>query len=81
MTNSPAKSYPAGKRLLTQGEAAAYLSTCAQTLKSWPICPRVRPDGRKVYDIRDLDVFADNLPADGEVEEVANGAGWEDFNA
>lgn len=79
MPKSP-KSYPAGKRLLTQGEAAAYLCTSAQTLKSWPIVPRVRPDGRRVYDIRDLDVFADNLPADGEVEE-AHATGWEDLDA
>jgi len=74
-----AKAYPAGKRLLTQGEAAAYLSTCAQTLKSWPIAPRTRPDGRMVYDIRDLDHFADNLPYDGEVKSEITG--WEDVGA
>jgi len=80
MSGQSIKKYPSGKRLLTLSEAASYLSTSPQTLKTWPINPSTRPDGRKVYDIRVLDNFADNLPTDGEEEEKADGAGWEDFN-
>lgn len=79
MGNAAPKSYPNGLRLMTQGEAATYLRTSPETLKSWPIMPRVRPDGRKVYDIRDLDTFADNLPYDGEVKAVNDG--WQDIEA
>jgi len=74
-----AKSYPNGLRLMTQGEAATYLRTSPETLKSWPTMPRVRPDGRKVYDIRDLDSFADSLPYDG--EQKPQETGWEDIEA
>lgn len=80
MTATP-KSYPNGKRWMTQGEAAAYLSTSPQTLKSWPVAPRVRPDGRKIYDIRDLDNFADTMPLDGDNGGGDATTGWEDVDA
>ncbi len=67
------------KRLLTQAEAALYLSTSPQTLKAWPIKPRIRPDGVKRYDIRDLDAFSDGLPYDGEEDGCDGSTGWEDF--
>lgn len=63
--------------LMPKGDAARYLGTSPQTLDTWGIPAKVRPDGRKVYDRRDLDAFAANLPYEG--EESRDETGWEDI--
>ena len=60
------------------GDAARYLGTSVVTLRKWGIPAKVRPDGRRVYDRRDLDAFAADLPyEDGEVPQ--HETGWEDL--
>lgn len=52
-------------------EAAAYLGLSASTLRGLPIARRVH-NSRRLYDIRDLDAYADDLPYEGETgNEVA----------
>lgn len=48
-------------RLLSAPRAAAYLGVSATTLRGLPI-PRRQLGGRRLYDIRDLDAYADDLP-------------------
>lgn len=58
-------------RLLSVSEAAAYLGLSASTLRGLPIARRVH-NSRRLYDIRDLDAYADDLPYEGETgNEVA----------
>lgn len=58
-------------RLLSVSEAAAYLGLSASTLRGLPIPRRVH-NSRRLYDIRDLDTYADALPYEGETgDEVA----------
>lgn len=52
-------------RLLSASEAAAYLGLSATTLRGLPI-PRRMHNTRRLYDIRDLDAYADDLPYEGE---------------
>lgn len=63
--------------LMPKGEAARYLGTSPRTFDTWGIPAKVRPDGRRVYDRRDLDAFAAELPYDGE-EAARHETGWED---
>lgn len=66
-----AKSYlPYRPRLLSASEAAVYLGLSATTLRGLPI-PRRMHNARRLYDIRDLDAYADALPYEGEVSDEA----------
>lgn len=56
-------------RLLSVSAAAAYLGLSATTLRGLPI-PRRMHNSRRLYDIRDLDAYADALPYEGDSDEV-----------
>lgn len=57
-------------RLLSVSEAATYLGLSATTLRGLPIPRRVH-NSRRLYDIRDLDAYADTLPYEGEISDEA----------
>lgn len=65
-------------RLLSVSEAAVYLGLSPTTLRGLPI-PRRMHNSRRLYDIRDLDAYADDLPYEGsignEVSECDQGFG------
>ncbi len=54
-------------RLMPAATAAHYLGISASKLRGLSI-PRRICKGNKLYDIRDLDNWADNLPIEGEQE-------------
>ncbi len=60
----PAPLIPA---LLGETDAARYLGIGTTTLRGLAI-KRRKLGGRRLYDRRDLDAFADSLPYEGEVE-------------
>lgn len=58
--------------LMPAPQAAHYIGVSESTLRQLPI-PRKMAGGKRLYDRRDLDAWADGLPY--EADEVANG-GW-----
>lgn len=56
-------------RLLSAQAAAAYLGLSVTTLRSLPI-PRRVWNARRLYDLHDLDAYADALPYEGDESEV-----------
>ncbi|MEN9062883.1 helix-turn-helix transcriptional regulator [Ponticoccus litoralis] len=60
-------------RLMPAPQAAHYIGVSASTLYGLPI-PRKILGGKRLYDRRDLDAYADGLAIEGE-SEVING-GW-----
>ena len=59
------KSYAFTPRLVQETAAAHYLGMSPSKLRSLGL-PRRVSDGNKLYDIRDLDAFADALPYEGQ---------------
>ena len=59
------RSYAFAPRTMQAPAAAYYLGISESKLKKLPIRRRIS-DGNRLYDIRDLDTWADNLPFDGE---------------
>ena len=55
------------RRLLGAPDAALYIGVSVTTLKGLPIRRRVL-GGRKLYDKLDLDLYASDLPYEGESE-------------
>lgn len=52
-------------RLLSAPDAAAYLGLSVTSLRGLPI-PRRVWNARRLYDLRDLDAYADALPYEGD---------------
>jgi hypothetical protein len=52
-------------RLLPAPQAAAYLGVSETKLRALPI-PRRMLDGKRLYDVRALDAYADDLPIEGD---------------
>jgi hypothetical protein len=52
-------------RLLAAPQAAAYLGVSETKLRALPI-PRRMLDGKRLYDVRALDAYADDLPIEGD---------------
>ena len=50
------------RRMLTAREAAEYIGLPAKAL---PVAPVEMPNGRRLYDMRDLDEWLDDLKASG----------------
>lgn len=55
-------------RLMPAGQAAHYLGISASKLRMLPIASK-RLDGKRVWDRRDLDAYADDLPTHGETDQ------------
>lgn len=55
-------------RLMPAPQAAHYLGVSSSTLRTLPIA-RKENGAKRLYDVRDLDAFADALPYEGEAEE------------
>lgn len=55
-------------RLMPAPQAAHYIGVSASTLRSLPI-PRKESGSKRLYDRRDLDAFADDLPYEAETGE------------
>jgi hypothetical protein len=55
-------------RLMPAPQAAHYLGMSASTLRTLPI-PRKESGAKRLYDVRDLDAYADDLPYEGESKE------------
>ncbi len=61
--------------LLGTADAARYLGISATTLRGLELRRRVL-GGRRLYDRRDLDAFANELPYEGEGEKVDEAEEW-----
>ncbi|MBL3571358.1 hypothetical protein BV509_20420 [Rhodovulum sulfidophilum] len=55
-------------RLMPAGQAAHYLGVSVSKLRTLPITSK-QLDGKRVWDLRDLDAYADNLPTHGESDQ------------
>lgn len=55
-------------RLMTSARAAHYLGISESKLRELAI-PRRELDAKRLYDVTDLDAFADGLPTEGHVVE------------
>lgn len=64
------QSYNFTPRLMPAPKAAHYLGVSESKLRTLPI-PRKELDGKRVYDVSELDAFADGLPIEG--DSVVNG--------
>ena len=56
---------PLPRALLSEEDAALYLGIGRTTLRGLGI-PRRKLGARRLFDVRDLDAFRDNLPYEGE---------------
>lgn len=56
------------RRMLTAREAADYTGVNAAQL---PVRPVELPNGKRLYDLHDLDAFLDGLKGDGEADHEA----------
>lgn len=59
------RSFTFAPRLMPAATAAHYLGISQSKLRSIGIARRIS-EGNRLYDIRDLDAWADNLPLEGE---------------
>jgi predicted DNA-binding transcriptional regulator AlpA len=70
------------RRGLTRVEAAAYIGVSPgkfdELVRDGRMPPPKRIDGRKVWDIQDLDLAFDALPSENE---TSAGSTWDDFRA
>jgi excisionase family DNA binding protein len=73
-------SRPSPRRGLSRIEAAEYVgispSKFDELLADGRMPGARRVDGRKIWDVRELDLYFDELPRDG--SSSANGKSWED---
>lgn len=79
MTAALSQIRPVPRRGLSRDEAAMYVGVSAGKFDKMVADRRMPPprriDGRKVWDIRSLDVAFDQLPVE---DSPATGTGWED---
>ena len=61
--------------LLGEHDAAKYLGISKSTLRTLGISRRML-GGRRLYDRRDLDAFVDELPYEGEAENMDEAEEW-----